>query len=97
MQKFTVDTDAVLAAQSAAAATISRIQTDAASLMSQLTGLQSSWGGEASLAFQAVASDWRATQQRVEESITAINTALGAAGRQYLDVEQTNARLFAVR
>ena len=38
MQKFTVDTDAVLAAQSAAAATISRIQTDAASLMSQLTG-----------------------------------------------------------
>ncbi|MFD1714538.1 WXG100 family type VII secretion target [Amnibacterium flavum] len=97
MPRFTVDSEAVLAAQASTASTIARIQADAAALMSQLTGLQSSWGGEASLAFQSVAADWRATQQRVEESITAINQALGAAGRQYLDVEQANARLFAVR
>lgn len=97
MAKFTVDAEAVFAAQSSVAATITRIQADAAALMAQLTGLQGSWGGEASTAFQTVAADWRSVQQRVEESITAINAALGAAGRQYLEVEQTNARLFALR
>lgn len=97
MPKFTVDSEAVFAAQTTVAGTIARIQGDAAALMAQLTGLQASWGGEASIAFQAVAADWRGVQQRVEESITAINGALGAAGRQYLDVEQANARLFAIR
>jgi early secretory antigenic target protein ESAT-6 len=97
MAKFTVDAEAVFAAQTSVASTITRIQSDAAALMAQLTGLQGSWGGDASVAFQTVAADWRAVQQRVEESIGAINAALGAAGRQYLEVEQANARMFALR
>ncbi|MET0589561.1 MAG: WXG100 family type VII secretion target [Naasia sp.] len=96
MPAFSIDSDAVLGTQSTVAATISRIQADAASLMGQLTGLQNSWGGQASTAFQAVAADWRSTQQRVEQSIEAINQALGAAARQYTEVEAANARMFSL-
>ena len=61
----------------------------------QLHALQDSWGGTAAVAFQAVVADWQATQQRVEESLVAINAALGTAGRQYLEVEEANARMFS--
>jgi WXG100 family type VII secretion target len=60
----------------------------------QLAALQSSWSGDAALAFQAVVADWNATQLRVEESLNAINLALGQAGQQYADTESANARLF---
>ena len=46
------------------------------------------------VAFQAVVADWNATQLRVEESLNAINSALGQAGQQYADIESANARLF---
>ena len=60
----------------------------------RLVDLQSSWGGQASTAFQSVLADWNATQQRVEESLAAINGALGHAGRGYAEVEERNARMF---
>lgn len=94
MTKYTVDADAVLAATTAVQATMGRIQTEVAGLRGRLVDLQSSWGGQASTAFQGVVADWTATQQRVEESLASINGALGQAGRQYADVEQVNARLF---
>jgi early secretory antigenic target protein ESAT-6 len=94
MTRFSVDGEAVLAASSAVASTIPRVQSDVATLLSQLTALQESWGGSAALAFQAVVSDWRVTQQRVDEALVAINHALAAAGRQYLEVEEANARMF---
>ncbi len=97
MPRFSVDSEAVFAAQSAVGTTIGRVQADVASLLAQLTNLQGSWNGEAATAFQGVVADWRATQARVEESIAAINRALGAAGSQYLEVEQANARMFLSR
>lgn len=97
MPRFTVDSEAVLAAQSAVASTIPRVQADVASLLAQLTALQECWGGAAATAFQGVVGEWRVTQQRVEESLVAINQALGAAGRQYLEVEEANMRMFSVR
>ncbi|BDZ44816.1 WXG100 family type VII secretion target [Naasia aerilata] len=97
MPRFTVDSEAVLAAQSAVSAAIPRVQGDVASLLASLTALQDSWGGAAAVAFQGVVSEWRGTQQRVEESLVAINQALGAAARQYLEVEEANVRLFSVR
>ena len=63
-------------------------------LLGQLTSLEGSWSGQASVAFQAVVADWRATQQRVEESLVGITTALGSAGQQYAEIEQANVRLF---
>jgi hypothetical protein len=39
-------------------------------------------------------NDWKATQQRVEESLAGINHALSQAGQQYADIEAANARLF---
>jgi early secretory antigenic target protein ESAT-6 len=95
MPRFTVDSEAVFAAQSAVAATIPRVQGDVAALLANLHALQDSWGGTAATAFQGIVADWQATQQRVEESLVAINEALGAAGRQYLDVEEANVRLFS--
>ena len=49
----------------------------------------------AAAAFQSLASEWRSTQQLVEENLAAINQALGAAGQQYADIEATNTRMFA--
>ena len=94
MTKYTVDSDAVLAATTAVQASIGRIQSEVIGLRSRLADLQSSWGGQASTAFQAVVTDWSATQQRVEESLSAISGALGQAGRQYAEIEDHNARLF---
>jgi WXG100 family type VII secretion target len=73
---------------------VGRIQAEVSGLHGQLTQLQSSWTGPAATAFQGVVSDWRATQQRVEESLAHINAALAAAGRLYADAEEQNARLF---
>ena len=95
MTRYQVDSEAVLSATAAVRGSITRIQAEVAGLQGQLASLQSSWTGSASVAFQSVVTDWRATQQRVEESLAGINAALGVAGQQYADIEHQNARLFA--
>lgn len=97
MSRFQVDSEAVFAATSAAQGTIGRVQAEVAALHAQLTGLQSSWTGQASSAFGALVTDWKATQQRVEENLAQLSRALQHAGQQYQEVEQQNARLFAAR
>ena len=97
MTKYSVDSDAVLAATTSVQASIGRIQSEVAGLRGRLGDLQSSWGGQASIAFQSVVTDWTATQQRVEESLAAISGALGQAGRQYAETEESNSRLFMRR
>ena len=94
MASYQVDSEAVLSAHGAIQNTMSRIEAEAANLKSQLMNLQGSWTGAAAMAFQGVVGDWTATQQRVEQSLHSIGTALGAAGRQYADVELANARMF---
>ncbi|MGW9167431.1 WXG100 family type VII secretion target [Agromyces sp. NPDC055658] len=94
MSSYHVDADQVSAATQTVQGTIGRIQSDVAALMSQLTGLQSSWSGQASSAFQGAVADWRATQLQVEQSLVGLNRALGLAAAQYADAEQSNARLF---
>ena len=94
MTRYQVDSEAVFTASGAVRGTVGRIQSEVQAMQGQLTSLQSSWSGEAALAFQAVVSDWNATQLRVEESLNAINLALGQAGQQYADIETANARLF---
>ena len=95
MTRYQVDSEAVLGATTAARSTIGRIQAEVSGLHGQLDNLQGSWTGQAASAFQALIADWKATQQRVEESLGAISHALGQAGQQYADIEASNARLFA--
>ncbi|KAA6434916.1 WXG100 family type VII secretion target [Agrococcus sediminis] len=95
MSRFVVDADAIHGAHLAVRGTASRLQSEAAAMHGQLQALQDSWTGQASVAFQGVLQDWRATQLRVEESLASINEALAHAGRQYAEVEQGNARMFA--
>lgn len=94
MTVFTVDTDAVGAAQSAALATMERLQADSAALMTQLTQLQSSWTGQASAAFQSCSEQWRGAQMHVEQVLGSIGAALGSAASGYAEADQYSASLF---
>ena len=95
MSRYVVDADAIHGASVAVRGTAARLQSEASAMHSQLQALQDSWSGQASVAFQGVVQDWRATQMRVEESLAGINEALAHAGRQYDEVEQGNLRMFA--
>jgi early secretory antigenic target protein ESAT-6 len=95
MTRYQVDSEAVIGATGSVRATMERISGEASSMLSQLVNLQGSWSGPAASAFQAVVTEWRATQLRVEESLGTIGQALGTAGQQYAEAEASNARLFA--
>jgi WXG100 family type VII secretion target len=97
MSTYQVDSEAVLAHSAAARQTVGRIQGEVTALHSQLEQLQASWTGPAATAFRGVVAEWRVTQQRVEDNLTAIGTALAQAGQQYADIEPHNTRLFAGR
>jgi len=94
MTSYQVDSEAVLGATNAVRTTIGRIQAEVGGLHGQLLSLQGSWSGQAANAFQSVVTEWKATQQRVEESLDAISRALGQAGQHYAEIEAANARLF---
>lgn len=94
MAVFSVDSDAVLAATAGVRGTIERLQAESGAMMAQLTALQGSWTGSASVAFQTVTDQWRATQQQVEDTLAGISVALAAAGRQYADAELATTSLF---
>lgn len=94
MAIYTVDSDAVHTATASIRATAERIATDTTSLTAQITQLQSSWTGSASVAFQGVAERWRAAQRNLEVALADIGSALGAAGAQYAQTEQAALGLF---
>lgn len=95
MTRYQVDSEAVLNATGSVRTTISRLQAECASLLGQLTQLQSSWQGSAASAFTGAVTDWKATQQRVEENLASLNHGLTIAGQQYAEIESANTRLFA--
>ncbi len=94
MTRYHVDSDAVLTATAATRGSIARLQSESAGLNANLSGLQSSWSGPAASAFHALLSEWTAAYQRVEQTLTAINEALGHAGQGYADVEHQASRMF---
>jgi WXG100 family type VII secretion target len=94
MAVFSVDSDAVLSATAAVRATGDRLQGDTAAMLAQLTQLQGSWTGSASVAFQSVIERWRAAQRELEGALTDIGTALGHVGNQYAQTELSAAGVF---
>jgi len=94
MTSFQVDSDAVIGATGSIHASMERLSGESSALLGQLVNLQGSWTGSASAAFQSVVAEWRATQQRVEESLGTIGHALGSAAQQYAEAETTNTGLF---
>jgi 6 kDa early secretory antigenic target len=94
MTHFSVDSEAVLAGNATIQATISRLQNEVSSLHSQLTALQDSWQGSASMSFQELILRWKATSDGVESQLGQIGQALAVAANQYAEIEQINQRLF---
>lgn len=94
MSSFSANTDDMRGRAQAVQGTIERLRTEVNTMQSSLRDLESSWHGAAATNFQAVVADWRATQMKVEESLTAINTALSHASQQYEEAEAANARMF---
>lgn len=94
MTAFSVDSDAVAAATGAIRATADRLQGETSAMLGQLTQLQGSWTGSASLAFQGVIDRWRSTQRDLEAALGDIGTALAHAGSQYAQTEVAAAGLF---
>lgn len=95
MSRFEVDSDAMAAAAAAVQGSIASVQAETDGLMRHLEALQSTWRGQAATTFAGLATEWRATQQRVHESLQSIQGALTHAGRQYADVEESAVRMFA--
>ncbi|MBS1699732.1 MAG: WXG100 family type VII secretion target [Actinobacteria bacterium] len=94
MSVFTVDTDAVATTRLSVGATAERLQADAAAMMAQLTQLQSSWTGAASVACQDATEQWRSAQMHVEQALAAIAQALGSAAQLYAQAESDSLSLF---
>lgn len=94
MAVFSVDSDAVLSATHAIRATGDRVQSETASMLAQLTQLQRTWTGTASVAFQSVVERWRAAQRELDAALTDISSALATAGEQYAQTEAATAGMF---
>ncbi len=94
MATFSVDSDAVLTATSSIRATGDRLQTETATMLAQLTQLQGSWTGSASIAFQGVIERWRGAQRELDAALADIGGALSHVGNQYAQTELAAAGLF---
>lgn len=95
MTQFEVDSAEVEAAAARARHSAGAIHAEVASMMTQLLDLQATWSGAAAQSFTAVAQEWRATQQVVEQSLAQITEALDAAARTYADAESSAHGMFA--
>lgn len=94
MSRFEVDSARVSDASAAVKGSIGSISNEVDRMMRNLLDLQGSWKGQAADQFQYLVGDWRATQERVKQSLEQINVALMSAAASYADVEQSNVRMF---
>src|SRR5690606_22714742 len=85
MTRFEVDSAEVGSAAARARHSAGVIHTEVAGMMAQLLDLQQTWSGAVAESFAAVAQQWRATPQVVEQSLAQITAALGLAARAYAD------------
>ncbi|GAA3791433.1 WXG100 family type VII secretion target [Micrococcus endophyticus] len=89
-----IDVEDLRAKSGAVEGSIGRLQAEVGAMEAHLRQLQDTWRGQAAANFQGVLTEWRATQQRVEESLAGIRRAMDAAAQQYQDAEAANAAMF---
>src|SRR5699024_2322875 len=94
MARIQIEVQELFATANGVQATADRIHSEVSSMDDQLRQLQESWVGQASSNFQSVVTEWRSTQQRVEESLRSSRDAMQHAGQQYESTEQANAAMF---
>ncbi|MFV0427164.1 MAG: WXG100 family type VII secretion target [Beutenbergiaceae bacterium] len=95
MAKFEVDSGEIGAASMRARTSANVIRTEVSAMVNHLTALQDSWRGGASAAFGNLLTQWRATQQQVEQSLDSIALSLDAGSRYYEDAETNALQMFA--
>ncbi|MFL0412351.1 WXG100 family type VII secretion target [Microbacterium paludicola] len=94
MAIFTVDTDAVSAANGQALATAEQLRTTSLTLSGQLAQLETTWTGASATSFQSALAQWKAVQQSVEQALDGLGRALGAASAQYAEAERLTSGMF---
>lgn len=95
MSRFEVDSAQVESAAGAVRGSAAVIGSEVDRMARHLQELQAAWKGQAASQFQAVAENWRATQERVKQNLEEVSAALAAAGATYADAESANLRMFA--
>ena len=94
MTQFQVDSEQVLAANSAIQSSIGRVQGEIETLHSQLQSLQDTWRGLAANQFQELALRWHGTASAVQQQLGELGRALATAAQQYEEIERSNLGLF---
>lgn len=95
MSRFEVDSVQVEAASGAVRGSVAALGLEVDRMTRHLQELQATWKGAAASQFQVVAEDWRATQERVKQSLEQISLALASAASTYAQAEEANLRMFA--
>ena len=93
--QFQVDTDRIAAAAGDIARIAADLEAQSAAMMARLTGLNDAWTGSAAGQFQAVVTQWQATQRQVKTSLEDMGAVLAAAGVQYAQTEASALRMFS--
>lgn len=84
MAQYQVDSEQIQSSSAAVNASIQAIRQSVQGMYANLNNLQSVWRGGAATQFNAVAEQWRAAQQQMEQSLESIQHALSQASMLYL-------------
>lgn len=95
MPQYQVDCERIQSSSAAVNASIQSIRQAVNGMYANLNDLQGVWRGSAAMQFNAVAEQWRAAQQQMEQSLESIQRALTSASNVYADAEAQATRLFA--
>lgn len=95
MSVFHVDIAEVSRTSALVHASVESVRTEVATLMANLTALESSWSGQAAGQFHQLTQEWRATQSQVETALDEIGSRLQIAANQYAQAEAQATGLFS--
>lgn len=97
MSLFHVDTAEVARCAALIRTSGETLRAEVNAMMAHIDALEASWSGTASNQFTATATQWRATQSVVEQSLDDISQQLALAATTYADAEAQTSSLFTAR
>lgn len=95
MPQYQVDSEQIQSAAGAVSNSVTSIRDAVSGMYINLDNLQGVWKGGAATQFGTVAEQWRTSQQRMEEALEGIQSALTQASTLYSDTEDQATRLFS--